>query len=75
VAQAEVALKCPATEAMLSSVRGPMGLRRFMSNLVHSPEFTSYRIDRVPLYELVRCGLEAPEPSAPPYAGMPATGP
>ena len=29
VAQAEAALKCPATEAMLDSVRGPMGPRRF----------------------------------------------
>ncbi len=75
VAQAEAALKCPATEAMLTSVRGPMGPRRFMSNLLHAFEFTDYRIDRVPLYELVRCGLDVPESTGTPYTGLPATGP
>jgi arabinofuranosyltransferase len=75
IAQAEAALKCPATDAMLNAIRGPMGLRRFMSNLMHAAEFSSYRIDRVPLYELVRCGLEVPAPTAKPYTGMPATGP
>ena len=75
IAQAEAALKCPATDAMLAAVRSPMDLRRFASNLLHAPEFTSYRIDRVPLYELVRCGLAAPEPMGSPYKGMPATGP
>src|SRR6476661_1869951 len=65
VAQAEAALKCPATEAVLASVRGPMGPRRFFSNLLHAWEFTKYRIDRVPKYELSRCGLDEPElPSA-----------
>ncbi len=75
IAQAEAALKCPATDAMLNSVRGPMGPRRFLSNLVHAFEFTEYRIDRVPLYELVRCGLEVPASKAAPYTGLPATGP
>ncbi len=75
IAQAEAALKCPATDAMLTAVRSPMDLRRFASNLLHAPEFTSYRIDRVPLYELVRCGLAVPEPMGSPYNGMPATGP
>jgi arabinofuranosyltransferase len=75
VAQAEAALKCPATDAMLTSVRGEMGPRRFLSNLLHAFEFTKYRIDRVPLYELQRCGLEVPEPSGAPYTGLPATGP
>ena len=75
VLQARAALKCPATDSMLTAIRSPMGLRRFASNLLHAPEFTSYRIDRVPLYELVRCGLEVPPPIAPPYTGMPATGP
>ena len=75
IAQAEVALKCPATESMLNAVRAPMDLRRFFSNLLHAPEFSSYRIDRVPLYELVRCGLDVPEPKVAPYTGMPATGP
>ncbi len=66
VAQAEAALRCPATQAVLNSVRAPMSLHRFVSNVVHSFEFTRYRINRVPLYELVRCGLEVPDvPHAP----------
>jgi arabinofuranosyltransferase len=75
IAQAEAALACPATESMLNSVRGEMSPRRFLSNLAHAYEFTKYRIDRVPLYDLKRCGLPVPEPKNPPYTGMPATGP
>ncbi|MGW0162770.1 flagellar motor control protein ZomB [Mycobacterium sp. NPDC003323] len=75
IAQAEVALTCPETEAMLNAVRAPMGPRRFLSNLVNAMEFGSYRIDRVPLYELRRCGLEIPPPTTPEYTGLPATGP
>jgi arabinofuranosyltransferase len=66
VAQAVAALQCPETQAVLSSVRSPMTLHRFVSNVLHSVEFTTYRIDRVPLYELARCGLPVPEPSPPP---------
>jgi arabinofuranosyltransferase len=75
VAQAEAALKCPGTDAVLTSVRGPLGVRRFLSNVGHAYQFTQYRIDRVPLYELIRCGLDVREPTATPYTGMPATGP
>ncbi|OBB40332.1 hypothetical protein A5752_08820 [Mycobacterium sp. 852002-51961_SCH5331710] len=75
VRQAEAALECPATDAMLTSVRGPMGPRRFLSNLLHAYQFTQYRIDRVPLYELARCGLPVPARVTEPYTGMPATGP
>jgi arabinofuranosyltransferase len=75
VVQAEAALRCPATQAILNSVRAPMGVHRFVSNFVHSYEFTRYRIDRVPRYELIRCGLAVPEPGALPYTGLPATGP
>jgi arabinofuranosyltransferase len=75
VAQAVAALQCPATQAVLNSVRSPMTPHRFVSNLVHSYEFTKYRIDRVPLYELIRCGLEVPESTGTPYAGLPASGP
>ncbi|MGV9802005.1 flagellar motor control protein ZomB [Mycobacterium sp. NPDC003449] len=75
IAQAGAALTCPRTDAMLNSVRGELGPRRFVSNLLHAYEFTKYRIDRVPLYELHRCGLEVPPPIAPPYTGLPATGP
>jgi arabinofuranosyltransferase len=75
VAEAEVALGCPQTDAMLSSVRGPLGPRRFLSNVLHAAGFTRYRIDRVPLYELARCGLTPPVPKVAPYSGLPATGP
>jgi arabinofuranosyltransferase len=75
VAQAEKALQCPDTQAMLNSVRGPMSVHRFVSNLLHSYRYTRYRIDRVPLYELIRCGLDVPESGSPPYTGLPATGP
>ena len=75
IVQAEAALECPATDAMLNSVRGPMGPRRFLSNLLHAYQLTQYRIDRVPLYELDRCGLDVPESTGHPYTGMPATGP
>jgi arabinofuranosyltransferase len=75
VAQAEVSLKCPATEAMLNSVRAPMGPRRFLSNFLHAWQFTQYRINRVPRYELERCGLQPPPSKGAPYTGLPATGP
>jgi arabinofuranosyltransferase len=75
VKQAEAALQCPATQAILNSVRAPMGFHRFVSNFLHSYEYTRYRIDRVPRYELIRCGLDVPESGGVPYAGMPATGP
>jgi arabinofuranosyltransferase len=75
VAQAKVALTCPETEAMLTSVRGPLGFKRFASNAFNAWKFTNYRIDRVPLYELARCGLESPPKKSPPYTGLPATGP
>ncbi|OBI07794.1 hypothetical protein A5679_10140 [Mycobacterium scrofulaceum] len=66
VAEAVSALKCPETEAVLSSVRAPMTPHRFLSNLLHSFEFTKYRINRVPRYELARCGLPVPAEAPPP---------
>jgi len=75
IAQAKAALTCPDTDAMLTSIRGPLGPRRFLSNVLHAAAFTEYRIDRVPRYELARCGLPVPPPKVPPYTGMPATGP
>ncbi|MBV9088991.1 MAG: hypothetical protein JO044_03645 [Mycobacteriaceae bacterium] len=75
IAQAKAALKCPATEAVLNSIREPMNVRRFVSNFWHAYEFTRYRIDRVPEYELIRCGLSEPPLSGTPYTGLPATGP
>jgi arabinofuranosyltransferase len=75
VQQATAALKCDGTQQVLNSVRAPMGLHRFLSNVLHSVQFTRYRIDRVPRYELIRCGLAIPESGGPPYTGLPATGP
>lgn len=75
VAEAVEALKCPQTDAMLSAVRKPLSLRLFASNLLHSYEFTTYRIDRVPRFELARCGLPMPKLDTPQYTGLPATGP
>jgi arabinofuranosyltransferase len=75
VQQAEAALKCDGTQQVLNSVRAPMGLHRFLSNVLHSVQFTRYRIDRVPRYELIRCGLAIPESGGPSYTGLPATGP
>ncbi len=67
VAQAVAALQCPDTKAVLSSIRAPMTVHRFVSNFVNSFQFTGYRIDRVPLFELARCGLPVPDvPPAPP---------
>ncbi|MGB8406987.1 MAG: flagellar motor control protein ZomB [Mycobacterium sp.] len=75
VNQAAVALTCPDTEAMLNSVRGPMDAHMFFSNLVNAFDFSQYRIDRVPLYELDRCKLDVPVSRSTPYTGLPATGP
>jgi arabinofuranosyltransferase len=75
IAEAEEALQCPVTASILNAVRAPMGPRRFMSNLLHSAQFTGYRIDRIPRNELIRCGLDVPDSPAPPYTGLPASGP
>ncbi|MCV7131829.1 hypothetical protein H7J06_02420 [Mycobacterium hodleri] len=75
IAQAKAALTCSDTDAMLTSIRGPLGVKRFFSNVLHAAAFTKYRIDRVPRYELARCGITPPPPKVPPYTGMPATGP
>jgi arabinofuranosyltransferase len=75
VAEARAALACPATDSMLKSIRSPLTWRQFMSNLVHAIAFTGYRIDRVPKYELARCGLSEPPLSGTPYTGLPVTGP
>ncbi|WP_264004542.1 flagellar motor control protein ZomB [Mycolicibacterium sphagni] len=75
IKEAGVALGCPETDAMLKSIRSPLGIRRFVSNVLHALDFTRYRIDRVPQYELLRCGLDEPPLPGTPYTGLPATGP
>jgi len=78
IREAQAALGCQETAEMLRSIRDPMTRPRFIGNLNRAWTFTRYRIDRVPRYELLRCGV--PEPAAkdtdqPPYGGLPASGP
>ena len=77
IEEAGAALGCPQTVEMLKMIRDPMTRPRFIGNLNRAWEFTRYRIDRVPKYELLRCGLPEPAPDdeKPPYTGLPATGP
>jgi arabinofuranosyltransferase len=75
IEQAGVALGCPETVEMFKAIRDSMTRPRFIGNLNRALELTRYRIDRVPKYELLRCGLPEPPPDRPPYAGLPATGP
>ena len=75
IREAQAALACPQTVEMLSSIRDPMSRPRFIGNLNRAWTFTRYRIDRVPRYELLRCGVAEPPAEAPPYTGLPATGP
>lgn len=75
IAEAGVALGCATTAERLESIREPMSWPRFIGNLNRSLDFTRYRIDRVPRYELLRCGLPEPPSLERPYTGLPATGP
>jgi arabinofuranosyltransferase len=75
IEQAQAALGCPGTVEMLESIREPMTRPRFIGNFNRALEFTRYRIDRVPRYELLRCSLPEPPAEKPPYTGFPATGP
>ncbi|MFR9752747.1 flagellar motor control protein ZomB [Nocardia sp. 004] len=62
VAQARTALSCPDTQALLLSSRGPLTFERFRHNLRNALRFAEYRIERVPKYEIQRCGLVDPFP-------------
>ncbi len=75
IRQAQAALECPETAERLAAIRDPMTRPRFIGNLNRAWKFTRYRIDRVPEFELARCGVPAPPPLRPPYTGLPATGP
>lgn len=61
VRQAEVALQCPATQALIDSYSGPLTREKRWSNLVNAFSFAEYRINRIPAYEVQRCGLPMPE--------------
>ncbi len=52
----------PETQDLLASYRSDLTWARFKQNLRRSFEFADYRIDRVPAYEIQRCGLEVPQP-------------
>ncbi|TQF75228.1 hypothetical protein FK531_01595 [Rhodococcus spelaei] len=60
VAQAKVALMCPDTEELLASSRGELTRPLFIRNLKRAFHYAEYRIDRVPAYEIERCGLTPP---------------
>ncbi|WP_196054522.1 flagellar motor control protein ZomB [Nocardia aurantiaca] len=66
--QARTALSCPDTQALLASSRAPLTFDRWRHNLMQAFDFAKYRIDRVPKYEIQRCGLVDPTqpPPAPP---------
>ncbi|MGV9414281.1 flagellar motor control protein ZomB [Nocardia sp. NPDC003693] len=65
VAQARTALSCPQTQDLLASSRAPLTMDRFRHNIQQALEFASYRIDRVPKYEIERCKLVDPTQPAP----------
>ena len=75
IREAQAALNCPETEEMLKSIRDPMTRPRFIGNLHRALEFTRYRMDRVPEFELARCGLPEPVAETPPYTGLPPQDP
>ncbi|MFC9894823.1 flagellar motor control protein ZomB [Nocardia sp. NPDC127579] len=56
VRRARLAMTCPTTMDLLASARAPLTPTRFRSNIVQSLTFAGTEIDRVPAYELVRCG-------------------
>nr|WP_097246645.1 flagellar motor control protein ZomB [Nocardia amikacinitolerans] len=66
VAQARTAMSCPETQALLISSRDPLTFERFRHNLRNALSFAKYRIERVPKYEIQRCGLVDPFPQQPP---------
>ncbi|WP_425301175.1 flagellar motor control protein ZomB [Nocardia neocaledoniensis] len=65
VTQARTAMSCPQTQALMISVRDPLTFDRFKHNLRNALNFAKYRIDRVPKYEIQRCGLVDPFPEPP----------
>ncbi|WP_072689118.1 flagellar motor control protein ZomB [Rhodococcus marinonascens] len=62
VAEAKVAITCPETQDLLTSYRSELTWARFKQNFKDALDFASYRIDRVPAYEIQRCNLEPPFP-------------
>jgi arabinofuranosyltransferase len=65
VTQARTAMSCPQTQALMISVREPLTFDRFKHNFRNAMAFSKYRIDRIPKYEIQRCGLVDPFPEPP----------
>ncbi|WP_308198225.1 flagellar motor control protein ZomB [Rhodococcus sp. ARC_M6] len=63
VADAKLALTCPETQELLTSYRSELTWPRFKQNFRQAFDLAKYRFDRVPAYELQRCGLVPPEPA------------
>nr|WP_139279944.1 flagellar motor control protein ZomB [Rhodococcus yunnanensis] len=62
VTEARVALSCPDTQELVASYRAPLTTDLFIRNFKRSLFYSGYRFDRVPKYEIQRCGLEEPIP-------------
>lgn len=62
VAMAQVALTCPETQELLASSSAELTWPLFKRNLRNAFEYSGYRIERVPKYEIQRCDLEMPPP-------------
>ena len=62
VAMAKTALTCPETREMIDSSSAELTWQLFKRNLRNAVEYASYRIERVPEYELQRCDLPMPPP-------------
>ncbi|OZC53302.1 hypothetical protein CH289_10040 [Rhodococcus sp. RS1C4] len=60
VTQARVALSCADTQELIASYRAPLTKELFVRNIKRSLFYAGYRFDRVPEYEIQRCGLEPP---------------
>lgn len=62
--EARVAITCPETQELLTSYRSDLTWERFKQNFQNAFEFAKYRFERVPAYEIERCGLEPPHPES-----------
>nr|WP_281392663.1 flagellar motor control protein ZomB [Rhodococcus triatomae] len=60
VTEANIAINCPQTQELLTSYRSELTWARFKQNFRQAFEFADYRFDRVPKYEIQRCGLTSP---------------
>ncbi|WP_290849277.1 flagellar motor control protein ZomB [Gordonia sp. (in: high G+C Gram-positive bacteria)] len=61
VKMARAALTCPETQDRFASYKDTWSFARFRHNLRQSFDFNSYRIEREPKYELLRCGVPMPD--------------